>query len=254
MSNDDQPPPMTRLSFHGPLSEARAARVVDRLTRTPPATVLDLGCGWGELLLRILDAVPGAVGTGIDLREVDLARGRDSAVARGLAGRVSFVEESAVGTAHGPADLVLCVGASHALSGASPRQATIDALSELRRLVNPGGRVFLGECFWEHPPTPAELAAVWSGITAEDHYDLATLVERAISARFRPEWIETASLQEWDDFESGYMADVEEWLAGHHDHPEAAETRKMADEHLSVWLRGSRGLLGLAYLTLIPVP
>jgi hypothetical protein len=34
----------------------------------------------------------------------------------------------------------------------------------------------------------------------------------------------------------------------------AAETRKMADDHLSVWLRGSRGLLGLAYLTLIPVP
>jgi len=254
MTDDDPPRHLTRLAFHGPLSEARAARLVSSLARTSPATVLDLGCGWGELLLRILDAVPGAVGTGIDLREADLARGRDSAVARGLAGRVSFVEESAVGTAHGPADLVMCVGASQALSEASPRQATIDALSELRRLVNPGGRVFFGECFWEHPATPAELAAVWSGITAEDHYDLATLVELAVSAGFRPEWIETASLQEWDDFESGYMADVEEWLAGHQDHPEAAETRKMADEHLSVWLRGSRGLLGLAYLTLIPQP
>jgi cyclopropane fatty-acyl-phospholipid synthase-like methyltransferase len=135
--------------------------------------VLDLGCGWGELLLRILDAVPGAVATGIDLSAADLARGRDSAAARGLAGRVSFIEGSAVGTTHGPADLVLCVGASHALSEASPAQATIDALAELRRLVNPGGRVFFGECFWEHPPTPIELAAVWEGSTAEDHYDLA---------------------------------------------------------------------------------
>jgi cyclopropane fatty-acyl-phospholipid synthase-like methyltransferase len=254
MSNDDQPPRMTRLTFHGPLSEARAARIVERLTRTHPATVLDLGCGWGELLLRILDASPGAGGTGIDLDAADLARGRDNAVARGLADRVSFVEESAVGTTRGPADLVLCVGASHALSGASPRQATADALAEMRRLVNPGGRVFFGECFWEHPPTPAELAAAWPDVTAEWHYDLATLVELAISAGFRPEWIETASLQEWDDFESGYMADVEEWLAGHQDHPEAAETRKQADEHLSVWLRGSRGLLGLAYLTLIRQP
>jgi hypothetical protein len=50
------------------------------------------------------------------------------------------------------------------------------------------------------------------------------------------------------------MADVEERLADHQDHPLAAETRKMADDHLSVWLRGSRGLEGLAYLTLIPVP
>jgi len=66
----------------------------------------DLGCGWGELLLRILDAVPGAVGTGIDLSAADLARGRDNAAARGLASRVSFAEESAVGTARGPADLL----------------------------------------------------------------------------------------------------------------------------------------------------
>jgi hypothetical protein len=77
MSNDDPPPRMTRLTFHGPLSETRAARLVDRLTRTHPATVLDLGCGWGELLLRTLEAVPGAAGTGIDLGAADLARGRD---------------------------------------------------------------------------------------------------------------------------------------------------------------------------------
>jgi hypothetical protein len=50
------------------------------------------------------------------------------------------------------------------------------------------------------------------------------------------------------------MADVEEWLADHQDHPQAAETRKKADDHLSIWLRGSRGCMGLAYLTLIPLP
>jgi cyclopropane fatty-acyl-phospholipid synthase-like methyltransferase len=252
MADDDLPPRLTRLTFHGPLSEARAARLVARLTRTRPATVLDLGCGWGELMLRILAAVPGAVGTGVDLSDADLARGLDNAVARGLASRASFVEESAVGTTHGPADLVLCVGATHALSEAEPPQSTIDALHALRRLVSPGGRVLLGECFWEHPPSPAEIAAMWPGISAGNYCDLAGLTDLAISAGFRPEWIETASLEEWDDFESGYMADVEEWLAGHQDHPQAAETRKKADDHLSVWLRGSRGCMGLAYLTLVP--
>lgn len=207
MADDDPPPRMTRLTFHGPLSEARAARLVGRLARTCPATVLDLGCGWGELMLRVLAAVPGAAGTGADLSGADLARGRDSAEARGLAGRVSFIEESAAGTGRGPADLVLCVGSSHVLSDARPPQHTVNALRALRRLVNPGGRVLLGESFWEHPPAPAEIAAMWPGTTAGDYRDLAGLVALAVSAGFRPEWIETASLEEWDDFESGAAAD-----------------------------------------------
>jgi len=112
MTDDDLPPRYTRLTFHGPLSDARADRLVARLARTRPATVLDLGCGWGELMLRVLAEVPGAIGTGVDPSPADLARGRAGAAARGLAHRVSFLEESAVGTTRGTADLVLCVGSS----------------------------------------------------------------------------------------------------------------------------------------------
>jgi SAM-dependent methyltransferase len=244
---------MTRLTFHGPLSEGRAARIVARLARTSPATVLDLGCGWGELMLRVLEAVPGAAGTGIDVSGADLARGRDSAAARGLAGRASFIEESAVDTTRAAADLVLCVGSTHVLSEDRPPQHTVSALHALRQLVSPGGRVLLGEGFWEHPPSTDEIAAMWPGTTAGEYRDLAGLVGLAVSAGFRPEWIETASLEEWDDFESGVAADTEEWLASDPGHPLAAETRKKADDRLSIWLRGSRGCLGQAYLTLIPV-
>ena len=253
VTDDDLPPRRTRLTFHGPLSERRAARIVARLARTSPATVLDLGCGWGELMLRVLEAVPGAAGTGIDISGADLARARDSAAARGLAGRASFIEESAVGTTRGPADLVLCTGSTHVLSEDRPPQHTVSALRALRRLVTPGGRVLVGEGFWEHPPSPAEIAAMWPGTTSGEYHDLAGLAGLAVSAGFRPEWTEAASLEEWDDFESGVAADTEEWLASHPGHPLAAETRKKADERLSIWLRGSRGCMGLAYLTLIPV-
>jgi cyclopropane fatty-acyl-phospholipid synthase-like methyltransferase len=147
-TDDDLPPSLTRLTFHGPLSETRAARLIERLARTSPGTILDIGCGWGELMLRLLDVLPDATGLGLDSDEGDLIRGRENARVRGLAERVTFARESAVGTTRGPADLVLCVGASQALTQAQPPELIVAALTELRRLVTPGGRVLLGEGFW----------------------------------------------------------------------------------------------------------
>ncbi len=240
------PPRHTRLTFHGPLSEARADRLISRLARNSPTTVLDIGCGWGELMLRVLTAAPDATGTGVDIDAEALARGREAATARGLADRVRFVEGSATETTHGPADLVLCLGASQALGDRLP-----EALKELRLRVADGGRVLLGEGFWQRTPTPAELSGMWPDAAVTDHHDLATLVDLAIEAGFRPEWTETASLDEWEEFESAYLADVEVWLAEHPGHPLAAETRERADRHRARWLT-YRGVLGLAYLTLVP--
>ncbi|MFG2634133.1 SAM-dependent methyltransferase [Streptomyces sp. NPDC048362] len=246
----DTPPRLSRLVFHGPLSEPRADGMVRRLAATRPRSVLDIGCGWAEMLLRLLAAVPEAKGTGIDIDGEDLARARRNAGARGLDDRVEFVEESALGTPRGPADVVLCLGASQALTTAEP--STAEALRELRRLVNDGGRVLLGEGFWERPPTESELSGMWPGAAASDHHDLATLLDLAVEAGFRPEWTETADRREWEEFESGYQADLEVWLAGHPEHPLAAGIRERLDRHRAQWM-SYRGVLGIAYLTLVPV-
>ncbi|GAA0257351.1 class I SAM-dependent methyltransferase [Cryptosporangium japonicum] len=239
------------LEFHSPLSPERARRIVERLARSRPATVLDVGSGWGALLLHLLDAVPAATGVGIEINPGDVARGRALARRRGLADRVEFVEESAVGTERGPADLVLCVGSGHALTDVPGDFA--GSLRELRRLVAPGGRVLYAEGFWQRTPTDAELARMWPGAAVDDHTDLAGLVELAVGAGFRPVWTETATEDEWEQFESGYQAEVEEWLAAEPDHPDAAARRRKADSHRASWLSGYRTVLGMAYLTLAPV-
>ncbi|GAA2813970.1 SAM-dependent methyltransferase [Streptomyces showdoensis] len=252
MTHDDLPPRLgSGLTFHGPLSEARAARFVERLAAVSPGTVLDIGCGQGELLLRVLDAVPGAKGVGIDIDGAELALGRELAAGRGLAERVAYVEESAVGTPHGPADAVLCLGSGQALCEGDSYDLPV-ILRELRRLVRPGGRVILGEGFWQRTPTEADLAVMWPGAHADDHTPLATLVDLAIEAGFRPLWTETASQEEWEEFESGYRHDAELWLATHPDHPQADELRTRVDRQRSAWL-GYRTVLGIAYLTLVPV-
>ncbi|WP_194914578.1 SAM-dependent methyltransferase [Catenulispora rubra] len=233
----------TRLRFHGPLSAERADHMVADLAVRRPATVVDYGSGWGELLLRVLAAVPGARGTGIDVHGPDLVRGRALAAERGLADRATFVEGPAADHTE-PADLVLNLGAYQAF-GSIP-----EALEALRGRVRPGGRLLFGAEVWERTPTEPELAAMWPGMTADACLYLPDLVDAALAAGFRPLRVETASRAEWEEFESGYGADVEEWLLDNPGHPEAAELRAKLDEHLSIWLRGTHGVFGFAYLTL----
>lgn len=233
--------PETRehVEFHGPLSPSRAARFVKRLAAGDPTTVVDYGCGWGELLLRVLEGCPRARGTGVDIHTADIARGRSHAAARGLAGRVEFIEGSA--TDHLiPADVVLSVGAYHAF-GTVP-----EALATLYGLVNPGGRLLFGAECWSRPPLESELANMWPGITAADCFEVAEMADLAVAAGFRPLWVETATLDEWDEFEFGLRAVEEERLLAGPD----ADLAATLDANRNRYLRGSRGVMGLAYLTL----
>lgn len=209
--------------------------------------MLDLGCGWGELLLRLLAALPKASGTGIDADAGHIARARRNAAARGLTDRAVFVEGQVVDSARGPADLALSIGASHVFGDAPLSEQTDVALHALRDLVGTGGRVLFGECFWQRPPTPADLAALWPDTRADE---FTGLVGRTAAAGFRPLWIETAGTDEWESFESGFLAGREEWLAAHRDDPAAEAVRAEVDAHRAMAL-GYRDLLGFAYLTLV---
>jgi SAM-dependent methyltransferase len=231
------------LDFGSPLSTERADRLVVDLATRKPSTVLDLGCGWGELLLRLVAACPGARGVGVDLHGPDIARGRGNADARLLSDRVTFIE-GPVADHLGRADLVVSVGAYQAFGD------IVEALRVLHDVVNPGGRLLFGAEFWERPPTDEQLANMWPGISAEDCTDLAGLVDKATAAGFRPLRIATSTRGEWEEFESGMAADTEEWLLSNADHPEAETLRAKLDAQRSIWLRGHRDVMGFAYLTL----
>ena len=226
-----------------PLSAERVNRLVGDLVALQPSTVIDLGCGWGELLLRIVAAGPSIRGTGIDTHAADLTRGRINAAERGLSDRVSFVDGPAADH-QGNADVVISVGAYQAFGSLAA------ALRALHDLVNPGGRLLFGAEFWEQPPTTKRLANMWPGITADDCTDVAGLVDQAIAAGFRPLRIETATRNEWEEFESRLAADAEEWLLSNVDHPDADEVRAKLDTQRNIWLRGHRDVMGFAYLTL----
>jgi cyclopropane fatty-acyl-phospholipid synthase-like methyltransferase len=238
----DGPTAYAWLDFNAPLSVARADRLAKTLAAGSPSDALDLGCGWGELLLRLLAAAPACTGTGVDTDQALLERARGNATARGLTDRARFVAGEAAEHGTEPADVVLCVGSSHAFGG------TAEALDALHQRTRPGGRVLFGEVFWESPPTVEQAASLDS--TPDELASLPELVDLTIAAGFRPLRIESANRDEWEAFESGFLADWEHWLVSNGDRPEAEQIRAQADEHRQNWLRGYRDVLGFAYLTL----
>jgi len=194
-----------------------------------PATALDLGCGWGELLLRVCEAT-GAAGTGVDEEGDGLARGRDLAAERGLADRVAFVADDCTGW-QGTADVVLCVASSHAWGGHRPM---LDALAGH---VSPRGRVLVGDGYFAAPASDA--LREWFG----DLPSLADLCDAA-GERFAVLHHSTSTLDEWDDFESRWRAGLET-----SDDPEALA---LAAERRREYLDGYRGIAGMAWLVLRP--
>ena len=247
-------PPHADLTFMTPLSEERASRLVAFLADGAPGSVLDIGCGWAELLLRVLAAAPDAVGEGVDLDAVAIGRGQALAVERGLVDRVDLRVDDARDLAGGW-DRVICIGASQVwgepVEELQPLPYTA-ALAALRGLVPRGGRVVYGDGIWSQPPTP-EAVAPLAG--REDEFvTLGEVAELAVGAGFSPLAVHEASLDEWDVFESGYAAAYTRWLAEHDaDDAEADEVRQVAEGQRSAYFSGYRGVLGLGYLELMAV-
>lgn len=238
-----------------PLAQERADRLVRFLAADQAGTVLDLGCGWGELLLQVLAAAPGARGTGIDTDGVSIAHGGELARQRGLADRVTLLDGDARTLAPPHADAVICIGASQIWGPPVEAAQPLDygaALTALRGTVERGGRVVYGEGTWSHPPTP-EAVAPLSG-RLDELVTVSELVELAVAHGFAPVAVHEASLDEWDVFESGYAAGWAVWLAEHGpDHPDADQVRERAARQRAGYLGGYRGILGQAYLELLAV-
>jgi cyclopropane fatty-acyl-phospholipid synthase-like methyltransferase len=228
------------MRWNTPLSEDHAALLVQRLALPEAGSVLDLGCGWGELMLRCLaeDAGGALTGVGVDISKALLERGRELAAARGLEDRVTFVDEPAQ-TYTGTADRVLCIGASQAWDGAPA------ALEGLAGAVRPGGRLLFGDGCWERSPTAAARSIFGDGVPM-----LPELASHATRAGWRVLHLSTADQREWDDFESTWRAGRELWLAEHGAAPDTAPLRAELEDRLMEYVTVYRGLLGFAYLVL----
>jgi SAM-dependent methyltransferase len=219
------------ISYNAPLSEHRVADLIRRLAPAGPEwRALDLGCGSGELLMRLCETF-GIAGDGVELDVADGERARLRAAERGLSAQVTFHSEDAAGWCQ-PAELVVNVGAGYIWGDAG------QALAALHRLTAPGGKALFADGFYR--TAPDERIREMFG----DLPDLASLAQSALDAGFRPLHIAESTVAEWDDFEWDWRAGIE--------HLGTPEARSFADQRRDDYLNGYRGVVGFGWLALTP--
>jgi SAM-dependent methyltransferase len=225
-----------------PVSDENLRLLVHRLDLPDNGRLLDLGCGFGEWLLAALAAEPGVRGVGVDTSTPALAEARRRAAARGLADRATFEQADAAAWEGEGFDAVLCVGATHAFGGLGP---TLDAA---RRYLRPGGRVLLGDGYWDGVPTQTALDAL--GAEPGELPDLGGLMAQVRKADFEPGFGHLSTAAEWDRYEWSWTGALTAWALEEADDDDHAAALELAREHRQQWLEGYRGQLGFATLVL----
>jgi SAM-dependent methyltransferase len=210
------------MPFHNPISEDTIDTLIGLLPLGASDRALDVGCGRGELLIRLAEAT-GAHGFGLDSSEAQIARARHEAATRLPATDMLF-ETRDGGTLVAPAGsfaLAACVGSSHALGGLVP---TLERLSEL---VRPGGHVVVGEGYWIRPPLPAELEIL--GASEDELPDLPGLLAAGDGHGLRPVYLASATDEDWRRYEWAYVLNLETYAAANPDEPGIQLVRDRAE-------------------------
>lgn len=220
--------------WNSPLGEPHSDELLEHMKFSAATSIVDLGCGWGELLLRAVERT-GAKGTGVDTDRLALDRGKLAAQKKGI--DVDFVPQSAADW-QGTRDRAICIGSSHTIGGS---RAMLQRLAE----IVPKGRVLVGDTFWERQPTD---------IARQIHGDGVPMLIDLVAMCRETGWeilnLTTADQREWDNFESSHRAGLRQWIIENPGSPKAQEVREQLDERESGYIMSYRGLLGFAYLVL----
>lgn len=146
-----------------PAAVARAGadygrRFVDASLRTaigeePARVIADLGCGSGARLLDLLESDPSRRGVGVDIAGAAISVAQEQAHARGLSGRVEFIQDDVKNLRQSSrlatVDLVISCFMWHDLF---PVEAAVAALDELLEAFPRASRVLLVDTVWRRLP------------------------------------------------------------------------------------------------------
>ena len=220
-----------------PLSVAKLDEMIGLLDLPRGARVLDIACGKGEFLVRLVERY-GVRGVGVDLSPHFVRDVRSLAEARVPGADLQLLEMDGAAYACEPGsfDLASCIGATWTFGG---HRGTLQALA---RFVAPGGQVLVGEALWRKEPDPAYLE--WSGMRREEFATHRENVEAGVTEGLVPLYALASSEDDFDRYEALQWRAAERYAREHPEDPDVPalleRVGRSRHEHLA-WGRDTIG-------------
>lgn len=208
---------------------------MDLLHLTAESTVLDIGSGKAELIIRLIERYQvSALGLELDASYVEEAH--TQAAVRIPGGRLELRECDALTFDPGAQvfDLASCVGACHIYGSLRL------TLEHLARFVRPGGKVLVGDGYWKQEPAQEYLAALQT--TRDELQTHADNVAAGFSLGLTPMYASVCNEDEWDRFEWLHLH--ERYAYRKPDDPGMADLIAKLHAWRDIYLRWGRDTLG----------
>jgi ubiquinone/menaquinone biosynthesis C-methylase UbiE len=223
-----------------PLNEDRLDRLYDLLELKQGARVTDIGCGKGEMLIRLAER-DHVKGVGVDKSPYCIREAAESKRKRAPRADLKFLEmdgsQYKVGNGES-SDLAMCIGATWIYGG---YRNTIKALAVITK---PSGFVMVGEPFWRKTPSQEYLKSQkLSADSFDTHYGSVAIGE---SEDLRTVYTLVSSEQDWDTYEGLHWYAAEEFALTNPQDDDLGELSSRVSSERESYLRWGRETLGWA--------
>ncbi|MCG7852766.1 MAG: class I SAM-dependent methyltransferase [Methanosarcinaceae archaeon] len=227
-----------------PTSVEKLGHLVELLRLPLGAHVIDIACGKGEFLIRLVEAY-GVNCLGIDLSPFFIAEARNRLEVQAPEAEVTFMEMD--GAEFEPKELnsftvASCLGASWIYGG---HAGTLDALT---KMVAPGGWVITGEPYWLQDPCEEHLKVL--GHPREAFGTHLDNVEAGEERGLDLVHTIVSNVDDWDRYEGLQWAASDEYARSHPEDPDLPELVRRVGEEKAAYLRWGRDTLGWAIYVL----